>query len=70
MLTTDKNEIIESICTDLEGASDAALVRLAGTFGVSLQDYSTPILNKSPHTTNIEKTNEVEDSNLLSIQLV
>jgi hypothetical protein len=32
MLTTDKNEIIESICMDLEGASDSALARLAETF--------------------------------------
>jgi len=50
MLTTDKNEIIESICTDLEGASDSALVRLAETFGVPLQDYSEPIVKKSSHT--------------------
>jgi len=52
MLTTDKNEIIESICIDLEGASDSALAQLAETFGVPLQDYSEPILKKSPHALN------------------
>jgi len=52
MLTTDKNEIIESIRMDLEGASDSALARLAETFGVPLQDYSEPVVKISPHTSN------------------
>jgi len=52
MLTTDKNEIIESICMDLEGASDSALARLAETFGVPLQDYSEPIVEMGLHTLN------------------
>jgi large subunit ribosomal protein L14 len=47
MLTKDKNEIIESICNDLEGVSDSALAQLAKTFGVSLQDDSEFIGAKS-----------------------
>ena len=38
MLTTDKNEIIESMCEDIEGASDSAIAWLADTFDVSLPD--------------------------------
>jgi hypothetical protein len=47
MLTTDKNEIIGSICKDLEEASDSALTQLAKTFGVPLQDESEFIGTKS-----------------------
>jgi hypothetical protein len=50
MLTTDKNEIIESICKDLEEASDSALTQLAKTFGVPLQDESESIGTKSIST--------------------
>jgi hypothetical protein len=57
MLTTDKNEIIESICKDLEEASDSALTQLAKTFGVPVQNESEFIEAKNPSvldsTTNV-----------------
>jgi len=37
MLTTNKNEIIESLCEDIEKASDSAISWLEDTFNVSLQ---------------------------------
>jgi hypothetical protein len=40
MLTKDKNEIIESICKDLEKASDSAFIKLAKSFDVPLQEES------------------------------
>jgi hypothetical protein len=50
MLTTNKNEIIESMCEDIEKASDPAIAWLADTFDVPLQDDDSKYAGKnSPH---------------------
>jgi len=50
MLTTNKNEIIESMCEDIEKSSDSAIAWLADTFDVPLQnDDSKYVKKNSPH---------------------
>jgi len=50
MLTTNKNEIIESMCEDIEKASDSSIAWLADTFNVPLQTDDSKYKGKnSPH---------------------
>jgi hypothetical protein len=46
MLTTNKNEIIESMCEDIEKASDSAIAWLADTFDVPLQAEDSKYVGK------------------------